>query len=120
MVLGGIFGTIAGALVLLVWHMRQGAAIGDGWDGILFMSAVMGGTMGVVLGPLAAWTLLRRVPLWLAVIGPTFGTVVSGGLAVLVTNHPLIAILVGMIGTMGSAAALYDRFLPDPRRLTDG
>lgn len=47
------------------------------------VSAAIGAAYGTVLGPLLSWTLLRRVPLWRAIIEPaivaalTVGTVLS-------------------------------------------
>ena len=41
-------------------------------------AAWLGGALGVVLGPACALGFLRRVPLWLALVGPTAATYVGG------------------------------------------
>jgi hypothetical protein len=122
MVAGGIFGTIAGSLVLLAWRVALDGpgSIFDGLWMVAIFGVVFGGGLGVVLGPLAAWTLMRRVPLWLAVGGTTLGTCVSGGLTLLVTGNPFWALLVGAVGLMMSAAALNDRFPGDEPDLLEG
>jgi hypothetical protein len=107
-VAGGIFGTITGTTLLLAWQVALDgfSSISDGFEGLLILGVVFGGGLGAVLGPLAAWTLMRHVPLWLAVGGTTLGTLASGGVALLMTGNPVFAMLVGIGGLMMSAAAL--------------
>lgn len=69
-----------------------------------------------MLGPLAAWAMMRHVPLWLAVGGTTLGTFASGGVALLLTGNPIFAMLVGIAGFMMSAAALNLRSTGDEQR----
>lgn len=116
-VAGGVFGTIAGTLVLVAWFVRQDGldAIAQAVEAAVFFGIFFGGGLGAVLGPLAGWVLMRHVPLWVAVGGTTLATFASGGLAMLITGHPLIGILVGTVGFMMSAAALHDRY-PDPEK----
>lgn len=115
---GGVFGTIAGTLVLLVWQLKIGgpslAWTSLGW--CAFFGVFFGGGLGALLGPLAAWGVMRHVPLWLAVGGTTLGTFASGGLVLVVTGIPAFAMFAGMVGFMLTAAALHDRFPPPGRR----
>ena len=118
-VAGGIFGTIAGALVLLVWFTAQdpsGMTL-SAVKGILLFSIFVGGGLGAVLGPLLAWTVMRHVPLWLAVGGTTVGTFVSGGLTILITGSPGFGIMMGVVGCIASAIALHERFAPAEQRV---
>jgi hypothetical protein len=117
-VAGGIFGTIAGTTLLVAWQVAlEGfTSSSDGFESLLIFGIVFGGGLGAVLGPLAAWTLMRHVPLWLAVGGTTLGTFASGGAALLLTGNPFFAMLVGMIGFMMSAAALNLRSTGDEQR----
>jgi hypothetical protein len=121
-VAGGIFGTIAGTLVLLAWQvaLEGPGSLGQGLGMLLFLAIFFGGGLGAVLGPLAAWVLMRHVPLWLAVGGTTLGTLVSGGLVVLITGNPFFSILAGVVGMMASAAALNDRYRGKEKRLIGG
>ena len=65
-------GTLGGALVALL-----GLRVGDvGIDGeVLYTGTVFGATMGGVLAPLAAWTLMRRVLIWRAIAETAVGTI---------------------------------------------
>ncbi len=121
-VAGGIFGTIAGTLVLWVWMAATDPSdiTLAGLGMTLFFGIFFGGVPGAVLGPLAAWVLMRHVPLWLAVGGTTLGTFASGGLVVLITGNPFFAILAGAVGMMASAAALNDRYPGKKQRLIEG
>lgn len=120
-VVGGILGTIVGTVLLLGWQVAlEGPdSISDGLGTTLFFGLFFGGGLGAVLGPLAAWTLMRHVPLWLAVGGTTAGTLASGGLTLLLTGNPMAAMLIGVVGFMMTAAYLNIRFAPDGRRLLE-
>ncbi|HEU4885980.1 MAG TPA: hypothetical protein VFT45_27330 [Longimicrobium sp.] len=115
---GGVFGAIAGTLVLMVWQLRIDGLAGSwaamGW--CVVFGVFFGGGFGALLGPLAAWVLMRHVPLWLAVGGTTLGTFASGALVMAISGNPVIALYVGFIGFMLTAAALHDRFPPEGRR----
>lgn len=111
-VAGGIFGTIAGTLVLLAWQVSfEGlGSVSPELPWLLGLGVVIGGGLGAVLGPLAAWVLMRNVPLWLAVGGTTLATVLAGGLTLVITSEPVGALLLGAMGFAGTAAALNHRF----------
>jgi hypothetical protein len=112
-VAGGVFGTVAGTLVLLVWQLPAG---GFSLKGALSLGVFFGGGLGALLGPLAACTVMRHVPLGLAVGGTTLGTFASGGLALVVTGSPLFGIAAGVAGFTFTAAALQARFPPAAAR----
>ena len=100
MVAGGVFGTMAGMLVLAAWMavVEGPGAVFDDFGFLLEYSLAFGGGLGAVLGPLAAWVFMRHVPLWLAVGGTTLGTLASGALALLLTGNPVMAMLSGIFG----------------------
>lgn len=119
MVAGGVFGTITGMLVLGAWMavLEGPGAVFDDFDFLLGFSLAFGGGLGAVLGPLAAWGLMRHVPLWLAVGGTTLGTLASGGLALLLTGNPINAMLFGIFG-FGVSTLLVRSHVPrDGHRL---
>jgi hypothetical protein len=118
-VAGGVFGTISGTIVLLGWMvgMEGFSSVSDNLGFLLFLGVIFGGGLGAVLGPLAAWMLMRHVPLWLAVGGTTFGTCASGGLALLVTGDPGFAVMLGIAGFLLSAAAVNNGSTGDEQRL---
>lgn len=121
-VAGGVFGTIAGTLVLLVWLVVLDPSNLSlaGLGTMLFAGTVIGGGLGAVLGPLAAWTVMRDVPLWLAVGGTTLATFTIGGLGLWITGSPIVAIVMGVVGLFVSGAALQKRFRPREQRRIDG
>ncbi len=122
MVAGGVFGTLAGMLVLGAWitAMDGPSAVLKEFGFLLELAIAFGGGLGAVLGPLAAWVLMRHVPLWLAVSGTTLGTLASGGLTLLLTGNPINAMLFGIFG-FGLSTLLVRNHVPrDERRLIEG
>src|SRR5262249_49334024 len=119
MLAGAALGALCG--VATVAPVIAGAATNarswNDWSGILLMTATagaFGGVIGTVLGPILAWTLLRRVPL-----GRVFRTAVRGTLAgsfagCTVMVNPLIpgpgsVILGGVVGLIASCLVLRHR-----------
>jgi hypothetical protein len=105
---GGVVGVLV--TVMLLGSAGGGLALLLNIDTVLFIGAY-GAAMGAVLGPLAAWLLMRHVPLWKAIGGTALGTL-AGALLGLVGD--------GQMGFPGAllgfcAAAVYLRFR-SPRR----
>lgn len=120
MVAGGVFGTIAGMIVLIAWRLAHADLwifTPEGLDFVLGFAMIFGGGLGAVLGPLAAWLLMRHVPLGLAVGGTTLGTLAGGGVALVATGDPVFAMLYGMGGFAISAIGLRLRVPRRERRL---
>jgi hypothetical protein len=120
MVAGWIFGTIAGTVVLMGWGMVHADPSILSLDGLSFaleFAMIFGGVLGAVLGPIAAWLLMRNVPLGLAVGGTTLGTLAGGGIALVVVGDPVVAMLYGMAGFGISAIGLRLRVPRRERRL---
>ena len=118
---GAVFGTLVGTVVLFAWLASIGELGLAGRDAGFLASLVLffGGGLGAVLGPVAAWVLMRHVPLWLAVGGPTLGTLAAGGVGLLLTGNPVAAMLWGVAGFGASAVALRLR-VPREKQLTAG
>lgn len=119
---GAVFGTVAGALVLGAWIIAVDG-LGPGWAEVRFVleyALFFGGGLGAVLGPLAAWVLMRHVPLWMAVGGTTLGTLASGGLSLLIAGDPIHALPWGCFGFVASALALRNHVPRDVPRLMEG
>ncbi|MET0398628.1 MAG: hypothetical protein ABW277_17700 [Longimicrobiaceae bacterium] len=72
---GAAVGAVLGVLVTvtLLGSAGGGLALLLNIDSVLFIGAY-GAAMGAVLGPLAAWLLMRHVPLWKAIGGTALGT----------------------------------------------
>jgi hypothetical protein len=120
MVAGGVFGTIAGMIVLIAWALVDDRPLIYSFGGLRMtveIAMAFGGGLGAVLGPIAAWLLMRHVPLGLAVGGTTLGTLAGGGIALVVTGDPVIAMLYGMAGFAVSAIGLRLRVPRRERRL---
>ncbi|HEX2078115.1 MAG TPA: hypothetical protein VHG08_10415, partial [Longimicrobium sp.] len=77
MAAGAVFGAVAGVTTLAAWALKDGGFrdLASDLGFVLGYGAFFGGVFGAVLGPLAAWLLMRHVPLGLAVGGTTLGTV---------------------------------------------
>jgi hypothetical protein len=118
---GAVFGTLVGTVVLLAWLASIGELGRELKNPGSFAELVLffGGGLGAVMGPVAAWVLMRHVPLWLAVGGPTLGTLAAGGIGLLVTGNPIAAMLWGVGGFSATAVALRLR-VPRQQRLTAG
>jgi hypothetical protein len=80
---GAVVGALVGVLMMTLW-----LAPGDlpylwrDWDFFL-AGALFGAMVGAVLGPVAAWLLMRHVPLWRAVGGTALGTLAAAALGLL-------------------------------------
>jgi hypothetical protein len=76
--IGAIVGAAAGALALLIALVLDGTRMGISDLFVLAIPAILGAFLGTVLTPIAAWMLLRRVPLGRAFLGLAAGTIVGG------------------------------------------
>jgi len=108
-VVGAVMGALGGALITLasaVGLIREGPA---GYFDIPF-AAAFGAAAGSVLAPIAAWSLMRHVPLWKAILQTTAGTAL--GVVVGYLSAPLIhlgllgPIVFGVTGFVGAAVRL--------------
>lgn len=113
-VTGAVTGAIVGAGAFL-------PLIGDIVDAnafvVPFIGAVFGAMLGGILAPIFAWTLLRRVPLWRAVLEPTIGALagaILGTFVMLLTNGGLWPLLFALGGFLAAVVRLYNRFSPSP------
>ena len=78
-VVGLLVGAILGSGLIALLGFRMGDFKISGEE--LYYGALFGGATGAALAPLAAWTLMRRVPIWRAIaetgIGTVFGTAIG-------------------------------------------
>lgn len=90
-VAGAAVGAVLGALVLSGMLVAM-----EGWGdftsdpSVPLVGATFGGLFGAVLGPLAAWLLMRSVPLGKAIGGTALGTAVGAAAAIALGGAPLI------------------------------
>jgi hypothetical protein len=105
--IGAVVGAVLGVLSLAAVYIavRGWRTVGGLAEPFAF-AAVFGGVLGFVLAPIAAWTLMRHVPLWRAIAETAVGTIVgfgAGWLLVLGVDkpspliHPLVLALVGFV-----------------------
>ena len=110
-VAGAVFGALASALAVTIWLAPRGD-LHFGTDVLLF-AALVGGALGAVLGPAAAWLLLRRVPVGRAVLGTTAGAFAGGLVSAALQIH---AVLGAVVGFTAAALILRGRAGAPPRR----
>jgi len=114
-VVGGIAGALASALavgvVLLATEPRELVRHPE----ILVFAGTIGAAVGSVLGPLAAWMLMRHVPLGIAIGGTMLGTL-AGGVVALVLDGPFMYLTLPLVGFFLSALAIRLR-VPRPARV---
>lgn len=91
-------GAVVGVLITAMWLLSAGGGLALllNLDAVLFIGAY-GAAIGAVLGPLAAWLLMRHVPLWKAVGGTALGTLAGGALGLLFAG-PVGGLLFGLLG----------------------
>ncbi len=119
MVAGAVFGGISG-VIAAAWILVEDGPLDLLRDGkILLLVGFLGGGLGAVLGPVAAWGMMRHVPLWLAVGGTTLGTLAGGILGALYAG-PFFMLIGGVMGFAMFAAWLNIRVSPGGRLLRDG
>lgn len=82
------------------------------------IGALFGGVMGAVLAPIAAWTLMRQVPIWRAITDTAIGTVVGAVVGlVFQPQHDTAWLSPPLLGIGGFAlAAIRLRFAKAARR----
>jgi hypothetical protein len=122
MVAGALFGGIAGGLAVLGFLLWEGGGLQvlREMPGALLYGGVPGAVLGAVLGPVAAWLLMRHVPLGLAVAGTTLGSLAGAGTGMLIADVEQI-IAGALIGFAVSAAGLRIAIpRPDRTRLPGG
>ncbi len=85
-VAGGIASAVAVGAVTMVLGGPPSILRGNE-PNLVVMGGKLGATFGAVLGPLAAWLLMRHVPLWVAIGGTMLGTVAGGVAALAMDTH---------------------------------
>lgn len=104
---GFVVGGTVGVLMMVILLLLDGRFE----PGMLLYGGVVGGGIGALLGPVAAWLLMRHVPLWLAMSGTALGTLL-GGIGGMVVGTAGASLIGGFLGF--SASAVYLR-LRKPR-----
>ncbi len=98
-------GLVAGGVVGMVMAACWMAADQTFQPGIIVVGGMFGGATGAVLGPLAAWLLMRHTPLWLAIGGTAAGTVTGAVLGLLLGDFGA-SFYGALLGFGASAVAL--------------
>src|SRR5215213_5351830 len=113
-VAGAVAGGVVGAVMMAIIVVRPGDAELMHNPEMLLIGGGVGAAVGAVLGPLAAWLLMRHVPLGLAVGGTALGTL-AGAVLGLFTRNPLLSLEFALIGFAVAAVALW---IFTPRRVS--
>ena len=108
-VVGGLMGVLGLALIILATAVGLIHAGPVGFFDTLF-AATFGAGVGSVLAPIAAWSLMRHVPLWKAILQTTAGTtlgVIVGYLCAPFFRPGIFGpIVFGVTGFLGAAVRL--------------
>lgn len=80
---GAVAGALVGVLMMAFWFVP--GDLPHLWmdRGMFLAGASFGAMVGAVLGPVAAWLLMRHIPLWRAVGGTALGTLAAAALGLL-------------------------------------
>jgi len=106
--LGASVGAGLGAILVALLPIHGGDFLLE--RELVLFGAEFGAATGAVLAPIAAWTLMRRVPLWRAIAETAVGTVL--GAAIGLIGQPLIntawlsPVLLGIAGFILAAIRL--------------
>lgn len=92
MVVGGMLG---GGLGLVAMLVSSGVGALMEFGEYVLVAALAGALAGAVLGPLAAWLLMRRVPLGLAIGGTALGTLAGVASAFVIGGNLIVNPLLG-------------------------
>lgn len=108
---GGLLGAALGAGSMAALRLAMSGLHGqDRAPSMVLTAAGVGGALGVVLSPVAAWTLMRHVPLWRAIaetsLGTLAGTLVGFGTARLTNLGILGPLGFGVLGFLIAAVRL--------------
>ncbi|HEY7393484.1 MAG TPA: hypothetical protein VH559_01485 [Gemmatimonadaceae bacterium] len=113
--IGGVVGAVMGVLGLGLITLATAVGLThEGPVGLFgtptLFAATFGAGVGAVLAPIAAWSLMRHVPLWKAILQTTGGTtlgVIVGYFSTPLLHLGLIApIIFGVAGFLGAAVRL--------------
>lgn len=113
---GAAAGALAGAAMCTLMLLLLSGEPSKLWVArdLLAFAASFGARAGAVLGPVAAWLLMRHVPLGRAIGGTALGTLAGGALGLLLAG-PVESFPAGLLGF--GAAAVYLRIrTPRPGR----
>ncbi len=114
-VVGGIAGALVSAIAVAAVLLVTEPLTLSRHPEILGLAGVVGAAFGAVLGPLAAWLLMRHVPLGVAIGGTMLGTLV-GGVAALLVDEPVLYLSLPLVGFVLAALVIRLR-VPRPARV---
>lgn len=110
-------GGVVGATLMTAFLVRYGEFAEIVRSPALVTGAAVGAVAASFLGPLAAWVLMRRVPLGRAIGGAALGTF-AGGLAGLLVGNPPLALILSLVGFLCAVLKMWGDSLdsvPVPR-----
>jgi hypothetical protein len=105
LITGGLLGAFAGAAVagIVAFVLDRSAPDLE----LLGFGATFGAPLGAVLLPLAAWVLMRHVPLGRAFLGTAIGTVAGGVLGWFIPIGHNVLIRTLLAGVVGFSVAVF-------------
>ena len=105
--LGGLAGALGGSLIGLGVLLFVGGA--PSWEiirGVFTTAGAIGSGVGFVAGPVLSWTLLRRAPIWRAILEPALGAGLAASVAFPFDIHFFAVIGASLLGATLAALRL--------------
>lgn len=102
-VAGAVSGAVVADVVLGIALLVTQGPLSVFRDPFVYMvGALVGAGCGLICGPIAAWTLLRRVPLGRAILEPSIGAAIGGALGLFLAKPggifaPIIGAVAGLL-----------------------
>jgi hypothetical protein len=112
---GVVVGGAVGMVMMAAWMASEGPAAMFRLETLLY-GGIFGAVVGGVLGPLSAWLLMRRVPLWLAIGGTGAGTI-AGAVLGLALGGVGASFYAALLGFGAAALALRLRTSRQPQAI---
>jgi len=113
---GGIAGALASVIAVAAVLLATEPRLLVRHPEILLLAGTVGAAFGSVLGPLAAWLLMRHVPLGVAIGGTMLGTLAGGVAALLLADEIIGFLALPLLGFFLAALVIRLR-VPRPARV---
>lgn len=108
--IGALVGALLAPLLLIALGLARGANLLRGGLSFVLVPVEFGAIVGALLAPVAAWLLMRHVPIWRAILETLTGTLIGAslGMFLMPVYHMGLAwpTMLGIVGFLGAAARL--------------
>lgn len=111
--LGALGGAVGGLIVGSLWYLPRlwtpvttTVWFDPPFWAVARFAAIWGAAAGVILGPILAWTLLRRAPLWRAVTETAVAAALGTGLALMFSVGDALLLATAVASPLAAAVRL--------------